>query len=82
MTVEKRFSQNPLIHILGLGLLFGVVLIIGKGPHTAGDEARHVVVTANDLVQLRVAFMRTWQRESSPTELRGQLEQFLREEVV
>ncbi len=80
--MEKRSFQNPIIRILGLGLLFGVALIIGKGPQTAGDEARRVVVTANDLVHLRVAFMRTWQREPAQMELRGELEKFLREEVL
>jgi hypothetical protein len=41
-----------------------------------------VVVTANDLAQLRVAFMRTWQREPTQRELRGELEKFIREEVL
>jgi hypothetical protein len=41
-----------------------------------------VVITANDLAQLRVAFMRTWQREPTQVELQGELEKFIREEVL
>jgi parvulin-like peptidyl-prolyl isomerase len=67
---------------LGLGLLLGVVLLVGKGPPTSGDEERLVVITANDLAQLRVAFMRTWQREPTQMELQGELEKFIREEVL
>jgi hypothetical protein len=80
--VRKKFLQSTLFHVLGLGLLLGVALLIAKGPPTAGDEARRVVITASDLAQLRVAFMRTWQREPTDVELRGELEKFIREEVL
>jgi peptidyl-prolyl cis-trans isomerase C len=77
-----RFKQNTALHILGLGLLLGVVLLVAKGPPTTGDEERLVVVTANDLAQLRVGFMRTWQREPTQMELQRELEKFIREEVL
>jgi hypothetical protein len=80
--VKKKLFQNTLVHILGLGLLLGVALLIAKGPPTADDEERRVVITASDLAQLRVAFMRTWQREPTDVELRGELERFIREEVL
>jgi hypothetical protein len=76
------FKQNSVLHILGLGLLLGVVLLVAKGPPTSGDEERLVVITAADLAQLRVAFMRTWQREPTQMELQGELEKFIREEVL
>jgi hypothetical protein len=80
--VGKQLFHSTLFHILGLGFLLGVALLIAERPPTAGDEARRVVVTASDLAQLRVAFMRTWQREPTDVELRGELEKFIREEVL
>lgn len=80
--MKKQVFQSTLLRVFGLGLLLGVALLIAKGPATSGDEARRVVVTANDLAQLRVAFMRTWQREPTDVELRGELESFIREEVL
>lgn len=80
--MKKQVFRSTLSHVLVLGLLFGVALLVAKGPATSGDEARRVVVTANDLAQLRVAFMRTWQREPTDVELRGELEKFIREEVL
>lgn len=80
--MKSRIFKNPVVHILALGLLLGLVLLIARGAPTSGDEARRVVVTVNDLAQLRVAFMRTWQREPTQVELRGELEKFIREEVL
>jgi hypothetical protein len=41
-----------------------------------------VIVTRNDLAHLTAGFMRTWNREPTAEELRGELEKFLREEVL
>ena len=80
--MKNRIVQSPAVHILALGLLLGLVLLFVQGAPTSGDEQRRVVVTVNDLAQLRVAFMRTWQREPTQQELRGELEKFIREEVL
>jgi hypothetical protein len=80
--VKSRILKNPVVHIFALGLLLGLVVLIARGAPTSGDEQRRVVVTVNDLAQLRVAFMRTWQREPTQVELRGELEKFIREEVL
>jgi hypothetical protein len=79
---ERRLLNNPIVHILVLGVLLGVALVIAKGPPTEGAEARRVVITGGDLLQLRAAFMRTWQREPTQMELRGELEKLIREEVL
>lgn len=82
MTTKTAIRSSPLVHILGLGLLLGLSLVIAKGPPTAGDEARRVMVTRNDLAHLTVGFMRTWNRAPTAEELRGELEKFIREEVL
>ncbi|MCJ7755963.1 MAG: peptidylprolyl isomerase, partial [Thermoanaerobaculales bacterium] len=55
--------------------------LIAKGPPT-GDAARRVVISGGDVLQLRAGFMRTWQREPTAEELRGALEQHIRQEVL
>lgn len=64
-----------------LGLAVAAAILVVKGPPT-GDEARRVVVTGADLMQLRAGFIRTWQREPTAVELRGELERHLRQEVL
>lgn len=82
METRKRFLSSPVVHVLALGLLFGVILLIAQGPPTTGDESRRVVVTRNDLAHLTASFMRTWNRPPTEKELRGELESFLREEIL
>jgi hypothetical protein len=64
-----------------LGLIVAAAVLIARGP-TTGDESHRVVITGGDILQLRAAFMRTWQREPTAEELRGALEQHIRQEVL
>lgn len=78
--VADRF-RHPAIHIIVLGALVAAAILVVKGPPT-GDPARRVVVTGSDLLQLRAGFVRTWQREPTEDELRGLLEQHVRQELL
>ena len=73
--------KNPAVHVILLGLIVAAATLIAKGPPTA-DASRRVVVTGADLMQQRAAFMRTWQREPTSDEMRGALEQHIRQEVL
>ena len=73
--------KRPAVHVILLGLIVAAAILIAKGPPTA-DASRRVVVTGADLLQQRAAFMRTWQREPTSDELRGALEQHIRQEVL
>lgn len=75
------YLRHPFTHIVLLGLLVAAAVLIAKGPPT-GDVAKRVVITSGDLMQLRAGFMRTWQREPTPAELRGELERFVRQEIL
>ena len=75
-------KKSPLIHIILFGCLLGVVLVVAFGRPSAVDDATRVVITADDIVQLRAGWMRTWQREPTAAELRGQLERFVHDEVL
>jgi peptidyl-prolyl cis-trans isomerase C len=75
------FLKRPAVRVVALGFLVAAAILIGKGPPTA-DAERRVVITGGDLMQLQAAFMRTWQREPTADELRGSLEQHIRQEVL
>lgn len=79
--MNSGILRRPSVHIVILGVVVAAAILIAKGPPT-GDEARRVVVTGADLLQLRAGFMRTWQREPTAVELRGELEKFIRQEVL
>jgi hypothetical protein len=61
-------------------LVAAAILVVRGAP--TGEASRRVVVTGSDLLQLRAGFMRTWQREPSDAELRGLVEQHIRQEVL
>jgi hypothetical protein len=73
--------DSPTLHVLILGAIVAVAILLAKGPPT-GDPSRSVAITGSDLVQLRAKFVRTWQREPTAAELRGALEQHVRQEVL
>jgi len=77
----RKIVNNPAVRVLILGAIVAAAILLVKGPPT-GDEARRVVVTGGDLLQLRAKFVRTWQREPTADELRGALEQHVRQEVL
>ena len=77
----RDLFKKPAVHVILLGLIVAAAILIAKGPPTA-DASRRVVVTGADLLQQRAAFMRTWQREPTSDELRGALEQHIRQEVL
>jgi hypothetical protein len=79
--VTSGILRHPAVHIVILGVVVAAAILIAKGPPT-GDEARRVVITGADVMQLRAGFMRTWQREPTAIELRGEIEKFIRQEVL
>jgi len=79
--VMRDFVKKPVVRVVLLGIIVAAGILIAKGPPTA-DASRRVVVTGADLLQQRAAFMRTWQREPTAAELRGALEQHIRQEVL
>jgi len=77
----RGLFKKPAVHIVILGLIVAAAILLAKGPPTA-DASKRVVITGADLLQQRAAFMRTWQREPTAEELRGSLEQHIRQEVL
>ena len=77
----RDLMKNPVVHVLLLGVIVAGAILITRGP-SSGNEERRVVIRGGDLLQLRAGFMRTWQREPTGDELRGALEQHIRQEVL
>lgn len=77
-----EFKNSPIIHIFLFGLLIAVVWLIIAGPPSSSEASKQVVISDSDIEQLVIGFMRQWQREPSPAELRGLLESHIREEVL
>ena len=77
-----QMNRKPLFHIFLFGFLLALTLLIAFGLPTSGDEARRIIIDDSDVAQLRAAWMRQWQREPTAQELRGLLEQHIREEVL
>jgi hypothetical protein len=77
-----KIIQNPITHIILFGFLLAIILLIIFGIPTNKDDNRRVVITNADIEQLWSSWKRTWQGDPTPSELRGQLQQFVREEVL
>jgi len=77
----RAVLAKPTVHVAALGVMIAAAILIAQGP-PSGDEARRVVLTGGDILQLKASFMRTWQREPTATELRGALEQHIRQEIL
>ncbi len=78
----KKLISNPILHVVFFGFALAILLLLLVGPPTSGEDSKRVVITDSDIDQLRISWMRRWMREPTPEELRGQLEAFVREEVL
>ena len=79
--MTHELLKQPAIHVAALGVILASAFLIAKGP-PSGHEARRVVLTGGDILQLKASFMRTWQREPTANELHGAIEQHIRQEVL
>ena len=76
-----RWMREPLVHFLLLGLaLFGLYAVIGQGRDEGPQKA--VVVTAQDVAWLRESWQRQRNRPPTQDELRGLVDDFIREEIL
>jgi hypothetical protein len=77
--VLKRLLREPLLHFLLLGaLLFGWSAWQGGG--SAGSS--RIVVTRGVVEHLATSFARTWQRPPNALELKGLIDEHVKEEIA
>jgi PPIC-type PPIASE domain len=74
-----RLLREPLLQFLVLGaILFAIYSIVGKGSAEAPEK---IVVSASRIENLGDGFARTWHRPPSKEELKGLIEDYIRDEV-
>ncbi len=82
LRATARWIREPLVHFLVLGTaLFAVSRVLdpsaGKPP-----PSRQIVLTLDDLRQLQISFAAQWERAPSGQEMRGLVENRIREEIL
>ena len=76
----KRLFREPLVHFLILGaLLFLFFRWRGDAP---GSASHRIVITAPQIEQLAVGFARTWQKPPTEAELKGLIDEYVKEEIA
>jgi len=76
----QRIIREPLVHFFVLGAaLFGLFVWLHEGALDAPDE---IVVDGMRVDALRMQYERLWQRPPTETELKGLVDNWVREEVL
>jgi peptidyl-prolyl cis-trans isomerase C len=78
----RRWLHEPLLHVLLIGLaLFAVYRVLHPGAAGPQDPDR-IVITADDLAQIRLTWMVQWHRPPTSEEMHNLLGGKIREEVL
>ena len=77
--VMRRILGEPLVHFLGLALVI-IAAYWSMGPRQ-DDADTTIVVSPNRIEQLSAVFARTWQRAPTAPELKGLIDDFVKEEI-
>jgi hypothetical protein len=78
-TTSARWLREPLVHFLILGaLLFLVFNWRGGG----GPGSNRIVITPGQIDSMAAGFARTWQRPPTDQELKGLVDDYVREEMA
>jgi len=77
----KRWLREPLFHFLliGLALFIAYSLISPKAPQTSSSR---IELTKDDLSQLQMSWAAQWQRPPTPDEMRGLIDERVRQEIL
>ena len=74
-----RVLREPLTHFIGLAL--AIFLLYGVVNRSAEPKADEIVVTSAKIEQLGGLFTKTWQRPPSAQELKGLIDDYVKEEI-
>jgi peptidyl-prolyl cis-trans isomerase C len=78
--VLKRWLREPLVHFLLIGSL--LFIIYGAWGHSSQPGNKRIELTPDDLRQLQIGFAAQWERQPTPEELAGLVENRVREEIL
>jgi len=75
-----RLLREPLVHFAGLAIvIFAVYYALTPQAARRGDNV--IVVTASKIEQMAAVFAKTWQRPPSAEELKGLIDDYVKEEI-
>jgi peptidyl-prolyl cis-trans isomerase C len=78
----RRWLREPLLHVLMIGATLFVVYYALNPRAGQRQDSNRIAITADDLAQIRLAWMAQWQRPPTPEEMRNLLDGKIREEVL
>ena len=78
----RRCLREPLLHVLLIGATLFVVYYALNPSAGQRQDSNRIAITADDLSQLRLAWMAQWQRPPTTEEMRNLLDGKIREEVL
>jgi peptidyl-prolyl cis-trans isomerase C len=73
--------RQPLIHFLIAGFALFVIYGGVRGPSTSND-ARRIEITPDDVHRIEISWLARWQRPPTASELRGMIDDQLKEEIL
>lgn len=76
----KRLLKEPLLHFALLGAV--LFLVYGRMRPTSAAGADEIVVSSGQVEHLAVGFSRVWQRAPSASELKGLIDDHVKEEIL
>jgi len=79
-TAWRRWLREPLLHFLLLGILLFVLFQWLGGD--SGPMSNRITVTQAQVQQLATAFTKIWQRPPTEEELKGLVDDYVREEIA
>jgi hypothetical protein len=75
-----RFFREPLVHFVAIGA--ALFLFFQWGGGGSGPTSHRIVLTAGQIEHLAASFAQTWQRPPVETELKGLIDDWVREEIA
>ncbi len=75
----KFFLREPLVHFLLIGATLFLIFAIFDDP--AGPQSSRIVITDGQIEYLQASFARTRQHTPTEQELRGLIDDYVREEI-
>ncbi|WVT71821.1 peptidyl-prolyl cis-trans isomerase [Sinorhizobium chiapasense] len=75
----KRILREPLVHFLALALLIFAAHGLLRG---GADAPEKIVVSASKIEQMATVFTKTWQRSPTADELKGMIDDYVKEEIL
>lgn len=76
----KKIIREPLVHFLLLGAaIFGIYSALNTNKAASPED---IVVTTDQIETLAATFAKVWQRPPTADELKGQIDQYVKEEIL